>query len=92
MRRRDFISIAGSAAAWPLAAHAQQPAMPVIGLLNGRARGSLPKVLAAFHQGLNDTGYMEAQNVARMQQIGARALVRECKGSDRHAGSVGFAW
>jgi putative ABC transport system substrate-binding protein len=64
MRRRDFISIAGSAAAWPLAAHAQQPAMPVIGLLNGRARGSLPKVLAAFHQGLNDTGYIEAQNVA----------------------------
>jgi putative tryptophan/tyrosine transport system substrate-binding protein len=64
MRRRDFISITGSAAAWPLVAHAQQPEMPVIGLLNGRARGSLPKVLAAFHQGLNDTGYIEAQNVA----------------------------
>ena len=63
MRRRDFISIAGSAAAWPLATHAQ-PAMPVIGLLNGRARGSLPKVLAAFRQGLNDTGYIEGQNVA----------------------------
>ena len=64
MRRREFITLISGAAAWPLAAHAQQPAMPVIGLLNGRARGSLPKVLAAFHQGLNDTGYIEAQNVA----------------------------
>jgi putative tryptophan/tyrosine transport system substrate-binding protein len=65
MRRRDLIKgIAGSAAAWPLALRAQQSVMPVIGLLNGRAPGNLPKLLAAFPQGLNDTGYIEGQNVA----------------------------
>ena len=64
MRRRDFIkSIACAASAWSCRAHAQQ-SMPVIGLLNGRARGNLPKLLAAFRQGLNDTGYIEGQNVA----------------------------
>ena len=64
MRRRDFIkSIACAASAWSRTAHAQQ-SMPVIGLLNGRARGNLPKLLAAFRQGLNDTGYIEGQTVA----------------------------
>jgi putative tryptophan/tyrosine transport system substrate-binding protein len=64
MRRRDLIkSIVCAAIAWPRTANAQQ-SMPVIGLLNGRARGNLPKLLAAFRQGLNDTGYIEGQNVA----------------------------
>jgi ABC-type uncharacterized transport system substrate-binding protein len=57
MRRRDFIKVlAGSAITWPLAAHAQQPAMPVIGFLSGRSRA-----LAAFRKGLNETGYVEGQ-------------------------------
>jgi putative ABC transport system substrate-binding protein len=65
MRRRDVIKgITGSAAAWPLAALAQQAAMPVVGFLNTRAAGEDPDALAAFHQGLRDAGYVEGQNVA----------------------------
>ncbi|MGB8036747.1 MAG: hypothetical protein WCF39_01645 [Pseudolabrys sp.] len=65
MRRRDFIqTIAGSVAAWPLTSRAQQTAMPVIGLLSARAPGDAPELLAAFRQGLKDTGFVERQNVA----------------------------
>ena len=64
MRRRAFITLVGGAAAWPLAARAQHPTMPVVGLLTSRGPGDAPQLLAAFRQGLKDTGFVESQNVA----------------------------
>src|SRR5262245_1630821 len=64
MRRREFLGVLGSAVAWPLVARAQQPAMPVIGRLDSRAPGDAPQLLAAFRQGLQDTGFVEGRNVA----------------------------
>ena len=64
MRRREFITMLGSAAAaWPLAAHAQKPAMPVIGLLGTTSREADAR-LAPFRQALQQAGYVEKQNVA----------------------------
>jgi putative tryptophan/tyrosine transport system substrate-binding protein len=64
MQRREFITlIGGAAAAWPVVARAQQPAMPVIGLLSSRAPGDSPQLLAAFRQGLKEIGFVEGQNV-----------------------------
>jgi putative tryptophan/tyrosine transport system substrate-binding protein len=64
MKRRDFIAGLGSAAAWPLVARAQQPAMPVVGCLNLAPPGLSADRLRVFRQGLSETGYVEGRSVA----------------------------
>ena len=65
MRRREFITLLGSAAAcWPLAAHAQQPTMPVVGILSSASLYAYTDLLSPFRQGLKEAGYIEGQNVA----------------------------
>jgi putative ABC transport system substrate-binding protein len=63
MRRRKFISLLGSAVAWPLAARAQQPVMPVVGFLSSGSQQSDAVRLAAFWRGLNETGHLDGRNV-----------------------------
>ena len=64
MKRRTFIAGLGSAAAWPVVARGQQPPLPLIGFLNSGSPGGYAPYVAAFRQGLKETGYVEGQKVA----------------------------
>jgi putative ABC transport system substrate-binding protein len=76
IRRREFITLLGGAAAWPLAARAQQPGMPVVGFLRSTPAEPFAHIVLAFRQGLNETGFVEGQNVAIEQRWADNQLDR----------------
>jgi putative ABC transport system substrate-binding protein len=63
MRRRDFITLLGSTAAWPLMARAQQSSIPVVGILSSSSLSAFTDLLGAFREGLKETGYIEGRNI-----------------------------
>ena len=84
MRRREFTTLVGGVATWPIVVRAQQPVMPVIGCLNSAAAAPIAHLLAAFRQGLGETGYIEGRNVAVEYRLAEGQPVGWVERSDTH--------
>jgi hypothetical protein len=78
LKRREFITLLGGAAAWPLVAQAQQQALPLVGFLSPGSPGALGHLVAAFRRGLNETGYFEHRNVG-IEYLWARGRTIGCR-------------
>jgi len=73
MRRREFITVVGGVAAWPLVAHSQHATLPVIGYINSRSPDESADIVAAFRQGLKETGFADSENVTIDSRFAADA-------------------
>jgi putative tryptophan/tyrosine transport system substrate-binding protein len=82
VKRRTFIAALGSAAAWPLAARSQQPAVPIVGFLSVRSLTDSANDVAAFRSRLKENGYVDGQNVAIRGRVG---------GPSRNSGAIDFS-
>src|SRR5260370_1050840 len=102
MRRRDFITLLGSTAAWPLMARAQQSSIPVVGILSSSSLSAFTDLLGAFREGLKETGYIEGRNITiesrwaegrfeRLPELAAELVKRRVAGIGTTGGSATLA-